>query len=489
MKSASLDRLIARWGAIITLTLFIPLAFYVTFISINSAERSIAGRGEALAEALAREVAEPMLTGDGIAISRILNRAAEASDDVFYVCLEDADGRVVAHTFRDGLPSDIAFLIGFYRPGETQRFRLPQGAGINSAGDVMDGMLGRIHLGISRDDAVTARNRSIIFLGATLAVALGLVSICSRLISRRVSLPLRELENAVARFPHDDVDTQEFRVRGTEEVVSLGHRISDMALKMRQLEAEREATMERMVNAERLAAIGEMASGLVHEVRNPLDGMRECVEFLENDSEISERAQKFYPMIREGLERINRIMQDMLSFVRLDDSGKTRLVSMAEVFDSLALMVEKHLEERKVKLEWKRPQGCRCLCNSDAVVQAALNLILNAAEAAEGTELATVKVEAGCDSKKVYLTVEDSGPGVPHELKDKIFDPFVTTKPAGKGTGLGLSVSRQLIRANGGDITLAPTTGNLGGARFIIELPIYCETGERDGSKGQNTAG
>ncbi len=120
---------------------------------------------------------------------------------------------------------------------------------------------------------------------------------------------------------------------------------------------------------------------------------------------------------------------------------------------------------------WQSTGGGICLCNRNGLSQAVLNLVLNAAEAAEGGPDPEVAIEATCDSQWVYLSVEDSGPGVPDEVRDRIFEPFFTTKPVGKGTGLGLSVSRQLIRAAGGEVELAPGLSRLGGARFVIRMP------------------
>ena len=97
--------------------------------------------------------------------------------------------------------------------------------------------------------------------------------------------------------------------------------------------------------------------------------------------------------------------------------------------------------------------------------------MLNAAEEAEKSVEPRVLIEAKCNAQQVFLTVEDSGSGVPRELRDEIFIPFFTTKPVGKGTGLGLSISRQLIRAVGGELELSRQPSPLGGARFTIRLP------------------
>jgi signal transduction histidine kinase len=111
------------------------------------------------------------------------------------------------------------------------------------------------------------------------------------------------------------------------------------------------------------------------------------------------------------------------------------------------------------------------MCDRRGVGQAVLNLLLNAVDAAEQGQQPEVRVQASSDSDWAYLLVDDNGPGVSEEIRDRIFVPFFTTKPPGKGTGLGLSVCRQLIRAVGGDVYLAREPGPLGGARFVVQLP------------------
>jgi len=175
-------------------------------------------------------------------------------------------------------------------------------------------------------------------------------------------------------------------------------------------------------------------------------------------------------------------MQEMLTFARSGRRVSLEPYPVGEMLEALALLVESHMNGRKVTLTWQNPGGgCVCLCDRQGLAQAGLNLVLNAAEAAEGSSNPEVRMGAYCDSQWVYFSVEDGGLGVPKELHERIFEPFFTTKPFGKGTGLGLSVSRQLMRAAGGDLELSPEACSLGGARFIIRLPKVSSSESQDG--------
>ena len=229
--------------------------------------------------------------------------------------------------------------------------------------------------------------------------------------------------------------------------------------------------VQRMVQAEQLAAVGELAAGLAHEIINPLDGMLECLRFLQKDPELSALAAKYYPMLEDGLSRITRITKQMVTLARATHKHLIEACPVSEVLKGLELLVAGRLKNRQVNLTCRSDATCTCLCDRDVLAQVGLNLILNAADAAAANPDPQVLISARCDSRWVDILVEDSGPGVSDSIKSLLFKPFVSTKPTGKGTGLGLFVSRQLIRDVGGDLQLSPIDSSLGGAVFSIRIP------------------
>ena len=466
----SLDQLVARVGAAALMVLFVPTGLYFTLSISSSAEAALAERGQSLANALVSQLVKPILLGDQLALHEALQTRKAAEQDLRYLCIEDARGQVVAHTFEGGFPPALSEL---WRgnSGQVIRYRTKDEALLDVSAPILNGRLGTLHVGMSRGLATSVGRRMMWAMAAALVMALSLVLVGAHLVAAKVSRPLQQLEAEVSRLPAQRSTAALQRISGTREVESLARGFSDMTRRLESLERERAATQERMVHAERLAALGEMAAGLAHEIHNPLDGMQECLRYLDADPAKGERAAKYYPMLQNGLERIAGVMQGMLTFTRSGQKVAMESCPMAEVVESLKLLVQTHLAGRRVRLTWQPTDGCICLCNRNGLSQAVLNLVLNAAEAAEGGRDPEVRIEATCDSQWVYLGVEDSGPGVPPELCDRVFDPFFTTKPTGKGTGLGLSVSRQLIRAAGGELELAAGTGGLGGARFVIRMP------------------
>ena len=466
----SLDRLLVWIGTTALVLVFVPMALLLTQNVLASAERSLSQRGRSLAGIVAGQIVEPMLVDDRPSLHAALRKAASADAQARYVCVEGPSGEVVAHSFDGGYPRGLREL--WQRsPGQVLHFKTDSESLLDIPFPILEGQLGTLHMGISRSGAIRAANQIMWLMGIALAGGLSVVVAGGHVVASRVSRPLRELEAKVSLFPQEAVGEESLRSTGTQEVEELARGFGNMIRRLGALERDRAATQERMVHAERLAALGEMAAGLAHEVHNPLDGMLECLVYLEADPDKSQRAAKYYPMLQEGLERIASAMREMLTFARSGQRLRLEACNVPDILEALELLVQAQLRGRSVRLSWHSAGTCACLCDRQALVQAGLNLVLNAAEAAGGGADPAVQIEATCDSEWAYISVGDSGPGVPDKLRERVFEPFFTTKPPGKGTGLGLSVSRELIRASGGELALSPQPGSLGGARFVIRLP------------------
>ena len=470
LKVWTLDKLTAWIGILAILTLFVPMGVYLVHSISSAAEQDLAKYGKSLIDTLAGQIIEPVLLGDQIALHIALQKAIPPDSEIRYLCIEDGQGGILAGTMAEGFPQELLSLWR-ERPGEVVFFRTEEGPVMDISTHLMGGQLGTLHAGISRSRATRTADRLFWLMGIALVITLSVVLVGARIIMISVGKPLRQLEAAVSTFPQRTIAPGDLEVTGTQEVESLARVFGDMVGRLELLEGDRAATQERLIHTERLAALGELAAGLAHEVHNPLDGMQECLRFLQRDPGKSERAEKYYPMLSEGLERIARVMRGTLTFARLGQHVSVEAVRIADVMKASRLLVQANIKDRSVDLNWQLPGNCECLCDSQGFAQVLLNLVLNAADAAQGSDKQQVRIESKCDRQWVYVSIEDSGPGVSQELRSRIFEPFFTTKAIGEGTGLGLSVSQQLIRAVGGELKLSPEPSSLGGARFTIRLP------------------
>lgn len=470
-KRYTLDQALTWIGSAALMVLFIPTALYLTQNVSSSFEEGLIDRGNDLAKALAPQLVQPLLSGDTLGVHEVLHRAVNSDSAMQYFFVEPAGGQKP-----EGHSPDFAFspdLLKLWKENRNRiiRFRTSQGPVLDVSAPILDGQLGFLHVGLSRLNVIKAVNRLHWMLGLELAVAVMIVLAGARILSSQVSKPLHRLEAMVSRYPQQSLGSQELRLSKIQDLNFLGRGFQEMAQRLEALQREQAETQTAMIRAERLATVGELSAGLAHEICNPLDGMLECLRYLEADPAKSARASKYYPIFREGLQRIGSVMGGMLTFARSGQKVTPRPYSMSDILENLKLLLLTGDKNEKVRFHWYCEANCLCLCEPQGLAQTSLNLVLNAREAAMQSAVPQVRVRAECNSEWVILTVEDSGPGVPEELRERIFNPFFTTKEAGKGTGLGLSVSRQLIRAVGGDVELLRERSSLGGAKFLIRLP------------------
>lgn len=214
---------------------------------------------------------------------------------------------------------------------------------------------------------------------------------------------------------------------------------------------------QQLIETSKLAAVGQLAAGVAHEINNPLASI-----MLAMDAALKapHKPEMFSPLLenaRQAVDRLRTITNKLLYYSREGRQGRQRADLNELVQDGVLLF------GLQVPLSLDLcPRKLYALCNLDEIQQVLLNLLLNAREAPN------VQVKTGDSNREVYLEVWDDGPGVRPEIRDKIFDPFFTTRAVGQGTGLGLSVSQQIARAHDGKLELLPTDR---GACFRLTLP------------------
>lgn len=236
---------------------------------------------------------------------------------------------------------------------------------------------------------------------------------------------------------------------------------------VKRLHAQIEHKNRELARREQLAALGEMAAGVAHEIRNPLAGIQLCASMLEQDLADQQEPRKLAGQIAQGVRMLDAIVHDILTFagpgeLRLEDVALGQVVAASR--QSLALS-----------------PGCggtpidvdagvdRFVVRGDArlLERALVNLLVNAMDAAGPDGAVRVFAAAG-ENDDCVLSVADNGPGIARELADRIFNPFFTTKD--NGTGLGLAIVHRIIDAHGGCIRALP--GHGGGTEFQVALPL-----------------
>ncbi|MGH2897846.1 MAG: hybrid sensor histidine kinase/response regulator, partial [Solirubrobacteraceae bacterium] len=229
------------------------------------------------------------------------------------------------------------------------------------------------------------------------------------------------------------------------------------------------AAEQALRQSEKLAALGQLVSGVAHELNNPLAAILHFAEDLLDDERTSEDLEALM-MIRDQARRSRAIVRDLLSFVRFRNPSRER-VTLTDALRASVRALQPVVDEIGAQLTADIPAS-DVVANTDraGLQQIVTNLVVNAAQASgRGGD---VSVRAEIDDVELRIIVEDSGPGIPPAVMDRIFEPFFTTKPVGEGTGLGLSVTLGIVEQIGGRITAENRDGGERGARFTVHLPI-----------------
>ncbi len=235
---------------------------------------------------------------------------------------------------------------------------------------------------------------------------------------------------------------------------------------------EQRSMEAQLFQNEKMAAIGQLVSGVAHELNNPLTSIAGLTELLLERDVGGDAPRQHLRIIHEQAGRAGRIVKNLLTFVRTGTTEQSP-VDVNDVVARTTMLVAYEIRLREIELVTElHPLPAIVMGDPHELQQVLLNLLTNAVQAIADLppgRLRRITIETARVEDRVILAVRDTGDGVPAELVANLFTPFFTTKPAGQGTGLGLSLSYGLIQAHGG--TLAYEEGADGGAEFTIELP------------------
>ncbi|HEX6852172.1 MAG TPA: ATP-binding protein [Candidatus Polarisedimenticolaceae bacterium] len=222
---------------------------------------------------------------------------------------------------------------------------------------------------------------------------------------------------------------------------------------------------DELLRADRLAALGTLAAGMAHEVKNPLGAIAGAAEILEQDYPAGHPRREFLDILREEIGRLTTITGKYLGYARSPEPEVAPLDVNGAVETAVAL-VGKSAAGKSVTIETTLDRSLpKALADAGQIHQALVNLVLNGMQVMPSGGVLTL--ETGRDGNDVEIRVRDRGPGIPKGDEDRIFEPFYTTRPG--GTGLGLAMSRRIAAAHRGSLSAENAPG--GGAIFRLRLP------------------
>ena len=333
------------------------------------------------------------------------------------------------------------------------------------------------------DTEATSRNAFSLFFALITVAVVVLGYLLSTSIARPI-LRLRALSQAVAAGDLDqkteldrpdeigelaeafDTMTQHLRER-TDEAARLYAETIQRNTELAEINVRLQNAQQQLVQSEKLAAVGQLTAGIVHDVKNPLAVIKGLAELLQEEPGLEAYANKDLALIRESATKANQIVSDLLTFSRQSTPEMQRQDLKATV--EAALRITAYLTRKAhVQVIAALPdQAVYATYDAQQIEQVLINLIQNAIQSMP--QGGTLRASLSQAHEAVALAVQDTGVGIPPDNLHRIFDPFFTTKPAGEGTGLGLSVSYGIVARHHGRIDVDSVVGQ--GTTFTILLP------------------
>jgi two-component system sensor histidine kinase HydH len=226
---------------------------------------------------------------------------------------------------------------------------------------------------------------------------------------------------------------------------------------------------EKVRRSEKLAAIGALAAGVAHEIRNPLSSIRGFAQFLGNGLADRPKEQEYARVMVREVDRINRVVTDLLTFSRPMETTLAK-ADVSDLVTHTLRLVETDAANRGISLRNATPAGLGSWpLDANQITQALLNLLLNAVAHAPVKGCVTAGAQVDLQEKQLWIWVQDDGPGIPADQQRRIFDPFFTTRD--KGTGLGLAIVHKIAENHHGEVMLeCPPPGKPNGCRFTLRF-------------------
>ena len=317
-----------------------------------------------------------------------------------------------------------------------------------------------------------------------LALTLGGWMLIAFVFSRRLTRSVAHLESAAQRIAAGDFNPIEPRPMPTREFAELQKAFDQMLLRFnetrlaldtqmaeeRRMRQEVESLQRQVIRQERLAAVGQLVSGVAHEINNPLQAILGFAELLQMQKDVPDAVKTDLVLIQKESARACGIIRNLAMFAR-QQTGDAEPVRLADVIRSVAELRQRRIESEGIELQIEDTSVKPVAAVMTELQQVVLNFVVNAEQAIvmSGRRPGRITVRTFDRDGRVVLEVEDTGPGVPPDHEARLFQPFFTTKPVGQGTGLGLSVSYGIIDSLGGRIGYRSSA--TGGAVFYFDLP------------------
>jgi len=429
-------------------------------IVISSMRQDLTRQGITLLRHLSDRVADPLLLGDVYQVKSSFEDLVEQEKEIEYLFVTAVDGGLFAHTFDHGYPPDLLSWNPVSRGNLSIQLLETEKGFVRDVGfKLFPGMEPELHVGLREEtvEAALVQTRNMV-VGLTLLAILG-GSILACFLSRLMTNPIQELvgfAHTLARGRFGD----RVRITSRDEVGQLAETFNFLSTELARYQERMRESYKQLCRTETLSALGKLSAGLAHELRNPLSSIKILFQAFKDDPRLT---RKDMEVVLHEVERMEEILTRFLKLSRIDEIKPGRL-QMRELLDQVLALCRVRMRESGVVVLVEGEPEVPLTGDRVMLEQAFLNLMVNGLEAMPGGGRLVIRYGTG-QKGGAWVSVSDSGPGIPEAEQAKIFEPFYTTKP--DGTGLGLSMVEHIARLHKGTVTCQSGTN---GTTFTMTI-------------------
>jgi len=450
----------------IVIGIFGAMATWLSYYYITETAKSdLSRKANFLTNLLGNQLTPQILLNDIVSVNSIVSHFISDAPEILYIVVYDKNKNIIGHSFEgDSIPSFITppavndsvmlFLDKIHHIRIRQR-----------TVSLSNGTIGFVKIGLD-ETAAFHKGRKIASIIALFLVLLlipaGIITIS---FSYLITYPIHQILTCLKMFMPGE-SPPKARIIFNDEIALLSISIQEMMQRVSTMTDESKKNHLKLIEAEKHASVGILASGIAHEINNPIAGIEICAYRLERDSNLSAKNHEYVQLILEAARHIQSVVKNLLNYARQPDLKEASLDLRATISVAEKL-VQYRLKKNGIAFEMICPAfPCIITGIKAQIIQVLVNGLLNAIDAIGKNGSIIVRMIEKQNS--FVLRIEDTGKGIDDEVKRKAFDPFFTTKGT-LGTGLGLYVSYNIIQSHNGRIDLNPLPGK--GSCLEITLP------------------
>lgn len=339
--------------------------------------------------------------------------------------------------------------------------------------NVDEQIIGILYVGILEQKYVDIRSGTVIAFMAVTLMGVLVSIVLSYFISRKISVPIKELVSASREVASGNLDAK-VEIVSDDELGELAESFNVMASALKKRDEQlKEFARNKIMESEKLAVIGQLSANVAHELNNPLQGIVTYSYLLLEKMDCENSNRDSIEKIVIQANRCRDIIRGLLDFARQRKPDKT-LCDVNSVLQECVSLIENQAIFLNIQIDINLKKDLpMVIIDPSQIERVFMNMIINASEAMDGNGQLTLTTRSNPESNFVEVVFKDTGHGISEEHKEKIFDPFFTTKETGHGVGLGLAISYGIVKEHEGSITVDSEIGK--GTTFTIRLPIMVE--------------